>query len=249
MNILPLLSRWRADLTIGGNIVSLGDSPSSICALMFHSPKHSHPNLRESLRQNGIEQLYSHQAASWDLAKRGENIAIVTGTASGKTLCYNIPVIDTMLLRYSQPPRCIFSPPRPSLKINLLVYKSCSSRSLHLTHQLPQPLTMAIAHPMPDHSFAINRRLIITNPDMLHTGILPHHTRWERFFQWFISYHYRRNAHLPGCFRVACSQHTKAIKAHHRVFMGQIHSLYSHQQPLEIPKNWPKNLSKNLSPS
>jgi DEAD/DEAH box helicase domain-containing protein len=95
VNILPLLSRWRSDSTIGGNIVAWEILPAQF-ARFLPIPECVHPNLSEALRQNGIEQIYNHQAESWYSAQHGENIVIVTGTASGKTLCYNLPVLDTL---------------------------------------------------------------------------------------------------------------------------------------------------------
>ena len=65
---------------------------------VFANPQETlHPALAEALKRMGIERLYRHQAEACDAARRGENVAVFTPTASGKTLCYNLPVLDTLL--------------------------------------------------------------------------------------------------------------------------------------------------------
>ena len=145
-------------------------------------PNGIHPDLRESLRQTGVDQLYSHQATSWDATQRGENIAIVTGTASGKTLCYNIPVIDAMLHDPQSTALYIF--PTKALAQDQLagLQELIISTPVHDAPIAPSTYdgdTPNNARP----TIREKSRLIITNPDMLHTGILPHHTRWEHFFR------------------------------------------------------------------
>jgi DEAD/DEAH box helicase domain-containing protein len=180
VNILPLLSRWRSDSTIGGNIVAWKVLPAH-CARFLTIPESIHPNLSEALRQNGIEQIYSHQAASWDSAQHGENIVIVTGTASGKTLCYNLPVLDTLLrdsnatALYIFPTKALAQDQLSGLKELLLKIPSHDNRIAPATYDGD---TSSNSRPI----IRKKSQLIITNPDMLHTGILPHHTRWESFF-------------------------------------------------------------------
>jgi len=108
------------------------------------------------LRSRGIERLYSHQATAVAAALRGEQLAVVTPTASGKTLCYNLPVLHTLLNDPSSADRSIY-PLHPA------TYDGDTPRA-----ERPRIRRSA--------------RLLITNPDMLHTGILPHHTGWAEFF-------------------------------------------------------------------
>ncbi len=91
-----LLSRWRADPSVAENIVTWEKIPARP-ADWVDLPDDLHPELRAALAQTGIDRLYSHQAEAWDLAQAGTNLAIVTATASGKTLGYNLPVLDELL--------------------------------------------------------------------------------------------------------------------------------------------------------
>jgi DEAD/DEAH box helicase domain-containing protein len=181
VNILPLLSRWRADSSIGGNIVAWETLPPRSARYTI-IPNGVHSKLRESLNHTGIEKLYSHQSTSWDAVQRGENIAIVTGTASGKTLCYNIPVIDSMLrdpqatALYIFPTKALAQDQLAGLQELLTWISTPEAPIAPATYDGDTP---ANARP----TIRKKSRLIITNPDMLHTGIMPHHTRWEHFFR------------------------------------------------------------------
>ena len=145
-------------------------------------PPNVHVKLKNSLHQNGIKQLYSHQAASWTAVEHQENIAITTGTASGKTLCYNLPVIDTLLRDPESTALYIF--PTKALAQDQLVGLHDLLISIAESKASIAPSTYDGDTPANIRSNARKKsRLIITNPDMLHTGILPHHTRWDRFFR------------------------------------------------------------------
>ena len=95
-SISGLLGAWRANPSIGGNVVAWQTQPAR-AARTAPFPADLHPALAASLRGRGIQQLYSHQVQAWERIKTGQNIVVVTGTASGKTLCYNLPVVDRML--------------------------------------------------------------------------------------------------------------------------------------------------------
>jgi DEAD/DEAH box helicase domain-containing protein len=134
------------------------------------------PRLLDALRQRGIERLYSHQAAAVEAALRGENVAVVTPTASGKTLCYNLPVLNTLLANpsaralYLFPTKALAQDQLAELQAFSLQPSACSTYDGD-TPQAARPRIRKTA------------RLVISNPDMLHAGILPHHTRWASFFQ------------------------------------------------------------------
>ncbi len=180
MGILPLLSRWRADPDIGGNVVAW-EILSARQASYEAFPSEIHQELINSLRQNGIQYLYSHQGATWRAVSDGQNIAIVTGTASGKTLGYNLPVIDHLLHNpqasalYIFPTKALAQDQLAGLQDLLSQIKS----DIPVAPGTYDGDTPASSRP----TIRKNSRIIITNPDMLHTGILPHHTRWERFFR------------------------------------------------------------------
>lgn len=91
-----LIARWRDDPAFMRNVTRWEEIPAREGSYE-ELPSSLDPRLRETLRRRGIERLYSHQAAALRAAGRGENIVVVTPTASGKTLCYNIPVVNEFL--------------------------------------------------------------------------------------------------------------------------------------------------------
>ena len=138
-----------------------------------------HPAVEEALRRQGIGRLYRHQADAIEQLRTGKNVVVVTGTASGKTLCYNIPVVETLLDTASA--TMLFIYPTKALAQDQL-------RALGV-FQLPEHGAEFLAGTYDgDTPQNLRRRLrdgasvILTNPDMLHQGILPHHARWNRFF-------------------------------------------------------------------
>jgi len=142
-------------------------------------PEWVRPELAAAYRAKGIEQLYSHQAEAVDLARTGENFVVVTPTASGKTLCYNLPVLNAILENTDT--RALYLFPTKALAQDQLA-------ELHdLAERLDDSFGMFTydGDTPGDARRAIRERghIILTNPDMLHTGILPHHTRWTRVFE------------------------------------------------------------------
>ena len=134
-------------------------------------PEALHPRVREALAAQGVEALYAHQAEAWESAARGEHFVVTTGTASGKTLAFNLPVLDALAREPKQ--RALYLYPTKALAQDQL-------RALG-SFRLPK-LRAAIY----DGDTAAERRwqvrkwanLILSNPDMLHVGVLPHHDRW-----------------------------------------------------------------------
>jgi DEAD/DEAH box helicase domain-containing protein len=147
----------------------------------FAEPEHPLPNiLRTAIAEGGVEQLYLHQTASLDAARRGENVVVVTGTASGKTLCYNLPVFETLLQDDQATAFYLF--PTKALAQDQL------KGAERLAAALPELGRFSTGTYDGDTSTHTRRklrmegRLILSNPDMFHAGILPSHTRWARFF-------------------------------------------------------------------
>ncbi|HEX6763975.1 MAG TPA: DEAD/DEAH box helicase, partial [Polyangiaceae bacterium] len=135
--------------------------------------------MRRALVDAGIDELYSHQALAIDAALRGRHVAIATPTASGKSLCFHVPVLEAML--------------RDPSATALFVYPT-KALSRDQEHGLGALITGAgVGAPAtvfdgdtPNDARKAARdrcRIVLTNPDMLHAGILPGHTRWARFFQ------------------------------------------------------------------
>ena len=135
--------------------------------------------LAEILKARGFASLYTHQALSFTLAREGKNLVVVTPTASGKTLCYNLPIL-TDLLENPQA-RALYLFPTKALSQDQLVELN------RWTEQLGDEVrTFTYDGDTPqDARQAIRARgnLVISNPDMLHAGILPHHTKWQRLFE------------------------------------------------------------------
>lgn len=135
--------------------------------------------LARALEQRGISTLYTHQAAAIEAAWRGENVVVVTPTASGKTLCYNIPVLQTLL---EQPlAQALYIFPTKALAQDQLAAlgELADALGMDTPARTYDGDTPKAARPAARR----NGGIVITNPDMLHTGILPHHTRWASLFE------------------------------------------------------------------
>jgi DEAD/DEAH box helicase domain-containing protein len=138
-----------------------------------------HPGLEHALGRQGIERLYSHQADAIAHVRAGRNVVIVTGTASGKTLCYNVPVVET--LADDGLATMVFVYPTKALAQDQL-------RGLGAFQAPDYGIEFLAGTYDGDTPQNLRRRLrdganvILTNPDMLHQGILPQHARWNRFF-------------------------------------------------------------------
>src|SRR5579859_3094940 len=136
------------------------------------------PRLAATVRKRGIESLYTHQSQAVEAALKGENVVVVTGTASGKTLCYNLPVLHALLA--DPQARSLYLFPTKAL-------------AQDQANELGQ-FVGALGDPIPVRTYdgdtpqgqrsAIRKAggVLISNPDMLHTGILPHHPRWADLF-------------------------------------------------------------------
>ena len=134
-------------------------------------PEELHPRVRASLAGQGIESLYGHQAEAWEAAARGEHFVVTTGTASGKTLAFNLPVLDALAREPKQ--RALYLYPTKALAQDQL-------RALG-SFRLPKLRAAIYDGDTPaDRRWQVRKwaNLILSNPDMLHVGVLPHHDRW-----------------------------------------------------------------------
>jgi DEAD/DEAH box helicase domain-containing protein len=133
-------------------------------------PDALHPELQESLGRAGIGELYSHQAEAFDAAMRGP-VIVTTGTASGKSLAFNLPVLDTL------------ARDRRARALYLYPTKALAQDQARKLHELRAPF---LRHAIYDGDTPKEERrairgrsnLILTNPDMLNVGVLPHHRNW-----------------------------------------------------------------------
>ncbi len=142
-------------------------------------PERLNGRLRSALATRGIEILYTHQSTAIEHSLNGKNVAVVTPTASGKTLCYNLPVVNALLADPAA--RALYLFPTKAL---------AEDQRLEL-----QRLNDAVGGPISCHTYdgdtpSDARRsirdkanIVLTNPDMLHSGILPHHTKWAKLLE------------------------------------------------------------------
>jgi DEAD/DEAH box helicase domain-containing protein len=141
--------------------------------------------LQAALARRGIERLYTHQSQAIEAAVRGENVVVVTGTASGKTLCYNLPVLHTILA--DPQARALYLFPTKALAQDQAAELGQFIEAITASLQIPAASLQASTYDgdTPQGRRASIRKaggVTISNPDMLHTGILPHHTGWADLF-------------------------------------------------------------------
>src|SRR6185503_2626415 len=142
-------------------------------------PTDLHPRLLAALHGRGYERLYVHQRLAYDAARAGLSTVVVTPTASGKSLCYNLPVLDLILKEPGA--RALYLFPTKALAQDQLAFLTSTIDSLGadiatFTYDgdTPQDARKAIRS---------RAHIVVTNPDMLHKGILPHHTKWVKLFE------------------------------------------------------------------
>src|SRR3990172_5046105 len=139
------------------------------------------PRLTGALRTLGAAPLYTHQVAAVQAALAGENVVVVTGTASGKTLCYNLPVLHTLL--NDPQARALYLFPTKALAQDQAAELASFLQTLALDRAVPVRIYDGDTPPARRRALREEARLLITNPDMLHAGILPHHPRWASLFE------------------------------------------------------------------
>jgi DEAD/DEAH box helicase domain-containing protein len=137
--------------------------------------------LSSALARIGIERLYSHQVKAIELAREGKHFVVVTGTASGKTLCYNIPVLESLLSRDNCNAFYVF-PTKALAQDQLKGLLRLASQNERIALCLHLGTYDGDTTPHARRKLREAANVILTNPDMLHQGILPYHTRWSRFF-------------------------------------------------------------------
>ncbi len=177
MSLDSLINLWRTDPKTAPNFPIWQTRPARP-AQTRPLPDDMPAALRETLSRRGISMLYSHQLDAWVAARAGSNIVLATGTASGKTLAYNLPVMASLLVEPSARALYLF-PTKALSQDQLSVLEAFKSPAVNVPGAIydgdtPQGQRSLIRK---------SARIILSNPDMLHTGILPHHTNWADFFR------------------------------------------------------------------
>ena len=164
-------SEYAGDITLDHVVPA---SPANFVPL----PDDLHPELAQALKRRGVDRLYSHQAEAYTAVRGKRHLVVVTPTASGKTLCYNLPVLQRLLENPER--RALYMFPTKALAQDQLAELGALKAGLPIdvrvdTYDGDTP---------PGRRTAIREggHIVMTNPDMLHTGLLPHHTRWRRLF-------------------------------------------------------------------
>jgi DEAD/DEAH box helicase domain-containing protein len=182
MTLLQLLDILRSDPDFMGNVTCWDVLPPK-AAQWADFPPSLKSELVEALRQHGINRLYTHQAEAIAKIGAGKNVVAVTPTASGKTLCYNLPVLNTVI--DNPQARALYLFPTKALSQDQVaeLYEIVKLLGPQIDFDIktytfdgdtPQPARQAIRS---------SGHIVVTNPDMLHQGILPHHTKWIKLFE------------------------------------------------------------------
>jgi DEAD/DEAH box helicase domain-containing protein len=177
-----LLSVWKRTPAIGGNFEYFHITPAQP-GEYSPFPEGVHHSLISMLRQNGIEKFYRHQGQAVELIEQGKNVVIATGTASGKTWCYNLPVLNSCLNDISNHSLYLF--PTKSLAQDQYQNLQTICQGIYALSGVNIKASIYDGD-TPSNARALIREtasILLTNPDMLHIGILPHHTLWVELFK------------------------------------------------------------------
>ncbi len=179
MTLAQLLTNLRCDPAFMMNVMAWRTIPA-VAARHAPIPPALHPALQTALHQRQIKQLYSHQAAAVTQALAGDNLVVVTPTASGKTLCYNLPVLDALLREPAA--RALYLYPTKALAQDQQAELQRWEATLPPTAALHAAVYDGDTPGNARTTIRQQSRLLLSNPDMLHVGILPYHTAWEPYF-------------------------------------------------------------------
>lgn len=173
-----VLDEWRSDAEMKDRIVHWHTTEEK-AADFADFPSTLHPSIQQALVQRGIERLYTHQREAFDLAMAGKSFTAITPTASGKSLCYHLPVLQSILTDSSS--RALYLFPTKALaqdqKSDLHKFIEDSGEEI-LSYTYDGDTSPGIRQKVRKSG-----HIVMTNPDMLHSGILPHHTKWVSLFE------------------------------------------------------------------
>jgi len=178
MNLLQLLKVLKGESSFMQNVTHWKDIPARE-ARYAKFPNHIHDAITEAYIKRGIKKPYIHQRAAMDELHKGKNVVIVTPTASGKTLCYNMPVLNSII--EDEASRALYLFPTKALSADQVselyeIIQEAEIDAKTYTYDGDTPAAARKAIRQAGH-------IVVTNPDMLHSGILPHHTKWVKLFE------------------------------------------------------------------
>ncbi len=178
MNLEQMLDYFKASEKMMKNITSWVELPARE-PVYAEYPEFIDERIRAALERRGVRRLYSHQASAIRAIHDGDSVVVVTPTASGKTMCYNVPVLDAILK--DEESRALFLFPTKALSQDqtselheLITEAGVDVKTFTYDGDTPQSARKAIRQA---------GHIVVTNPDMLHSGILPHHTKWTKLFE------------------------------------------------------------------
>ncbi len=172
-----VLAQWRKDRRTQPNLV-LDEALPPAEASYAPFPEELAPAVLQALKARGLTQLYTHQAQAYALASQGQDLVVATPTASGKSLCYLLPVLQSLAV--DREARALFLFPTKALSRDQEESLRRFMQQAGLEHGA---VTFDGDTPADARRTARDKSgVILTNPDMLHAGILPHHAAWARFF-------------------------------------------------------------------
>ena len=178
MNLAQILESWKNDPAVMDCVTCWRQIPAKE-AVYGEWPGDLDPRIVKMLEGRGIRKPYSHQKEAMDLIRGGRDTVVVTPTASGKSLCYHIPVLDAVLR--DPDARALY----------LFPTKALSADQVTELYGMIEDLGADIKAFTYDGDTAVSARravrnagnIVVTNPDMLHSGILPNHVKWVRLFE------------------------------------------------------------------
>lgn len=178
MNLEQLIDRLRHTPSFMENVTNWQVIPPRE-AEYAPFPDELDPRVAPVLSARGISRLYSHQRRAFDLAQEGKDLCVVTPTASGKTLCYNLPVLNAILRNPDA--RALYLFPTKALSADQVseLYELIEAMGVDVKTYTYDGDTPAAARRQVRQA----GHIVVTNPDMLHSGILPHHTKWVKLFE------------------------------------------------------------------
>ncbi len=180
MDVDAFLARIQTDVHYAGQLMHVEQLAER--AGRFADPSDPLPcALRCLLSARGIDQLYEHQAQALDVARAGRDLVVVSGTASGKTLCYNLPILETCLGDARARALYLF-PTKALAQDQLKGLLELVAGDTELSQQIRPGVYDGDTPTAQRRRIKAEANLILSNPDMLHASILPYHPKWNRFF-------------------------------------------------------------------